>query len=59
MHLTAIACAFAETGNREGFKHLLTPCADYLDAAYKMCGLLVRLYPEQATAVAAVVIDAV
>jgi hypothetical protein len=35
-------------------KQLLIPCAYYLDAAYKMRGLLARLYPEEASAVAVV-----
>jgi tetratricopeptide (TPR) repeat protein len=48
--------AIVEVGDKENFKRLsLIPCAYYLDAAYKMCGLLARLYPEQATAVAEVV----
>jgi hypothetical protein len=55
-HLPAIASAFADTGNKEGFKRLLIPCAYYLDAAYQMRGLLARLYPEQATKVAEVVL---
>ena len=37
------------------FKRLLVPCAYHLDAAYRMCGLLAQLYPEQADKVAAVV----
>ncbi|MEG3875961.1 SMEK domain-containing protein [Microcoleus sp. herbarium7] len=53
-HLPDIALLFAETGDRVNFKHLLIPCADYLDAAYQMCGYLARLYPEQASAVAKV-----
>jgi hypothetical protein len=40
----------SSTGDKEHFKRLLIPCAYYPDAAYKMCGLLARLYPEQATA---------
>jgi hypothetical protein len=47
-----IAIALAEAGDRDNFKRLLLPCAYYLDAAYRMCGLLARLYPEQAGAVA-------
>ena len=53
-HLPDIASWFAETGDRVNFKHLLIPCAYYLDAAYQMCGYLARLYPEQASAVAKV-----
>jgi hypothetical protein len=54
-YLLKIAAAFVEIGEKEGFKQLLIPCADYLDAAYQMCGYLAQLYPEQATAVAKVV----
>jgi hypothetical protein len=49
-----IAAALAEAGDKEHFKQLLLPCSYYLDAAYRMCGLLARLYPEQAAAVAEV-----
>jgi hypothetical protein len=54
-HLPEIAKALVEVGDRENFKRLLVPCAYYLDAAYRMCGLLARVYPEQASAVAEVV----
>jgi ATP/maltotriose-dependent transcriptional regulator MalT len=55
--LPEIAAAFVKANyqedlKRNGFKQLLIPCADYLDAAYKMCGYLAQLYPKQATAVA-------
>jgi tetratricopeptide (TPR) repeat protein len=53
-HLRDIALLFAETGDRVNFKHLLIPCAYYLDTAYQMCEYLARLYPEQASAVAKV-----
>jgi tetratricopeptide (TPR) repeat protein len=53
-HLRDIALLFAETGDRVNFKHLLIPCAYYLDTAYEMCEYLARLYPEQASAVAKV-----
>jgi tetratricopeptide (TPR) repeat protein len=53
-HLSDIALLFAETGDRVNFKHLLIPCAYYLDTAYEMCEYLARLYPEQASAVAKV-----
>ncbi|MFW6097417.1 MAG: hypothetical protein ACOC9Z_05050, partial [Chloroflexota bacterium] len=55
-YLPAIAEALAEAGDKENFKRLLVPCAYYLDAAYKMCGLLAKLYPEQAKVIAAIVI---
>ncbi|MBD1866141.1 AAA family ATPase [Cyanobacteria bacterium FACHB-471] len=54
-HLPRIATAFVETGDRDHFKQLLIPCADYLDAAYAMCAHLIKLYPQQATAIAKVV----
>ncbi|MEG4585187.1 SMEK domain-containing protein [Microcoleus sp. MOSTC5] len=53
-HLRDLALLFAETGDRVNFKHLLIPCAYYLDTAYQMCEYLARLYPEQASAVAQV-----
>lgn len=53
-HLRDIALLFAETGERVNFKHLLIPCAYYLDTAYQMCGYLARLYPQQASAVVTV-----
>jgi hypothetical protein len=54
-HLPKIAAAFVATKDKEHFKHLLMPCAYYLDAAYQMCGLLAQLYPEQATAIIQVI----
>ncbi|MEQ8997733.1 MAG: ATP-binding protein [Coleofasciculus sp. B1-GNL1-01] len=51
-HLPNVAAVFIETGDRANFKHLLIPCAYYLDAAYEMCGYLARLYPEKATDIA-------
>lgn len=54
-HLPEIADALVKSGDKENFKRLLIPCANYLAAAYRMCGLLARLYPEQASAVAEVV----
>jgi tetratricopeptide (TPR) repeat protein len=53
--LPEIAEVLVEAGDKERFKQLLLPCAYYLDAAYRMCGLLARLYPEQAGAVADIV----
>jgi hypothetical protein len=50
-----IATALAEAGDKVNFKQLLLPCAYYLDAAYRMCGLLARLYPEKAEKIAEVV----
>jgi len=53
-HLPNVAAVLAEVGDQENFKHLLIPCAYYLDAAYEMCGHLARLYPEQAEEIAKV-----
>lgn len=57
-HLPEIASALVEAGDKEHFKQLLIPCAYYIDSAYEMCGLLARLYPEQAGAIAEVVMQA-
>jgi len=46
-HLPKIAAAFVETGDKASFKQLLIPCASDLDAAYTLCELLTRLYPEK------------
>ncbi|MEG4418608.1 ATP-binding protein [Microcoleus sp. LAD1_D5] len=56
-YLPEIAAAFVEIGDKTNFKKLLIPCVYYLDAAYRMCGYLARLYPEQASAVAKVLSD--
>jgi hypothetical protein len=50
--LPKVAAKFAKVNDKEHVKHLLIPCAYYLDASYRMCGLLAQLYPEQATAIA-------
>jgi hypothetical protein len=50
--LPQIAAALIEAGDRANFQRLLVPCAYYPDAAYRMCGLLARLYSDQAAAVA-------
>jgi tetratricopeptide (TPR) repeat protein len=55
LYLTGIASWLIETGDRANFKKLLIPCAYYLDAAYQMCWLLARLYPEKAEDIAKVV----
>jgi tetratricopeptide (TPR) repeat protein len=57
-HLPRIAEALADAGDRESFRRLLVPCAYHLGAAYRMCALLARLYPEQSTAVAEAVMAA-
>ncbi len=55
LYLPGIASWLVETGDQENFKKLLIPCAYYLDAAYQMCRLLARLYPEKAEEIAKVV----
>jgi len=52
---TGQASPLVEAGDKENFKRLLVPSPYSLDAAYRMCGLLARLYPEQAAAVAGAV----
>jgi hypothetical protein len=53
--LPAIASVFVDKGDKTNFKQLLIPCSYSLYAAYRTCGLLARLYPEQVAAVAKVV----
>lgn len=50
-----IAEAFGETGDKTNFKQLMIPCSYSLYDAYRMCGLLARLYPEKAKEIAKVV----
>jgi hypothetical protein len=54
-HLFPVAAALADVRDKEYFKHLLIPCAYGLDLAYNMCGLLARVYPEQAIAISQIV----
>ncbi|MEQ8972992.1 MAG: AAA family ATPase [Coleofasciculus sp. C1-SOL-03] len=54
-HLPDIAATSVKTGDKENFKRLLIPCAYYLDAAYKMCGHLAQLYPNQLSDIAKIV----
>jgi hypothetical protein len=51
----ALAAAFVEKGDKTNFKQLLIPCSYSLYAAYRTCGHLARLYPEQVASVAKVV----
>lgn len=53
--LIEIAESLADAGDQKTLKRLLVPGTYYSEATYRMCGLLARLYPEQAPAVAAVV----
>ncbi|MEY2911822.1 MAG: hypothetical protein RLZZ184_1131 [Cyanobacteriota bacterium] len=52
-----IASHFVYTSDHSNFKKILLPCAYYIDAAYEMCGYLAKLYPEQASSVARVIIE--
>jgi len=54
-YLPRIASLFVITKDCNNFKHLLIPCAYYLDAAYHICEVLAHFYPEQAQEVAKVV----
>ena len=53
--LPSIAESILELGNIERIKMLLEPCAYYIDAAYKMCYLLAKAYPNQACSIAEIV----
>jgi len=53
-YLVALAEIFAEQNDRPHFKRLLPLAAHHLDAAFRMCGLLAKLYPQHASAIARV-----
>ena len=53
-----VASTLVDVWDKRNFKALLTPCAYYLDAAYRLCGLLAKLYPDQMLAIAHVVFSA-
>ena len=55
-YLLKLAATFVEIGDSDNFKRLLIPCAPFLDAAYEICGHLARLYPEQAAAIAEILL---
>ncbi|MEQ9356827.1 SMEK domain-containing protein [Coleofasciculus chthonoplastes] len=55
--LCHIAVILVQLKDKNNFKRLLVPCAYNLETAYQMCGLIARLYPEQAESVAKVVAD--
>lgn len=57
LYLPGIASWLVKTGDKENFKRLLIPCAYNVEIAYQMCGLIARLYPEQAELVAKAVTD--
>jgi hypothetical protein len=52
IRLTELATALAANGELESFKQLLIPCAYYLDAAYRIGGLLMRVYPNHVSEIA-------
>jgi hypothetical protein len=55
--LPDIARALVDVKDKDNFKELLIPCAHYLNAAFRICGLVARLYPEQVPAIAQVVMQ--
>jgi hypothetical protein len=55
--LCNIAAILVQLKDKNNFKRLLFPCAYNLETAYQMCGLIARLYPEQAELVAKVITD--
>jgi len=54
-HLPALAECLREAGDVEHCRQLLLPCAQHVPSAWRFVGALARLYPAQATAIAAVV----
>jgi len=54
-HLADIALRFVQSNCPSGFKQLLIPCANELNAAYRMCSYLAGLYPEQSIEIVNVV----
>ncbi len=54
-NLPAIAQALLDVGDRHHVKQVLMLGANDLEAAFALCGVLARAYPDQATAVAQVV----
>jgi tetratricopeptide (TPR) repeat protein len=57
--LPELAARFAVANDRQHFKRLLIPCSYYTDAAYVMCGLLAKLYPQESTGLAEVFVRAI
>jgi hypothetical protein len=55
LQLPQIVQVLVEAKDKEGLKLFLLPCAGYPEVAYKICGMLARVFPEQATAIARVV----
>lgn len=45
--LSQVAEVLSDVGDRLSFKELLIPCAGYRNSAYRVCGLLAKLYPSQ------------
>jgi hypothetical protein len=50
--LPQVAKAMVERGDRRFFKMLLVPSSYYRDAVYQLCGMLGRIYPDCAAAIA-------
>jgi len=53
-HLYTILSAIieSESSKRDQFKRLLIPCAYYIDLAYRVCGFLTKVYPNQTSKLA-------
>ncbi len=49
IHLYTIMSAIieSESSERDQFKRLLIPCAYYVNLAYRVCGLLAKVHPNQ------------
>ncbi|MEP0779683.1 SMEK domain-containing protein [Microcoleus sp. ZQ-A2] len=54
-YLCDFAEVFVETGQKTNFKRLLIERSNRLKSAYRMCGLLARLYPQKAEEIAKMV----
>jgi hypothetical protein len=54
-YLCDFAEVFVESGQKTNFKRLLIERTNHLESAYRMCGLLARLYPEKVEEIAKVV----
>ncbi len=50
--IAIIASLMAKVKDGKNFKQLLIPAASSRETAYRMCGYLAQMYPEQAAAVA-------
>jgi len=51
-HIVEVAAQLARVGDHNDFEQMLIPAAYVPESAFGMCELLVRLYPNQACAIA-------